>query len=98
MQKLQVEKEFPSSSSLVIKAGCKIQPRESGAGRLVLHHLLCRRPIGEGGSALEDTSVFQVEVVAIQAALLWLILNPHKLKGTKVKLDRLTIRPTVHIF
>ncbi len=42
--------------------------------------------IGEGGGALGDVSVFQAEVVAIQAALLWLISNPHKLKGTKVKL------------
>ena len=42
--------------------------------------------IGEGGGALGDTSVFQAEGIAIQAALLWLILNPHKLKGTKVKL------------
>ncbi len=42
--------------------------------------------IGEGGGAIGDTSVFQAEVVAIQAALLWLISTPHKLKGTKVKL------------
>ena len=42
--------------------------------------------IGEDGGALGNTSVFQAEVVAIQAALLWLILNPHKLKGKKVKL------------
>ena len=42
--------------------------------------------IGEGGGALGDVSVFQAEVVTIQAALLWLISNPHKLKGTKVKL------------
>ncbi len=42
--------------------------------------------IGEGGGALGDTSVFQAEVVTIQAALLWLISNTHKLKGTKVKL------------
>ena len=42
--------------------------------------------IKEGGGALGDVSVFQAEVVAIQAALLWLISNPHKLKGTKVKL------------
>ncbi len=42
--------------------------------------------IGEGGGALGDVSVFQTEVVAIQATLLWLISNPHKLKGTKVKL------------
>ena len=42
--------------------------------------------VGEGGGALSDVSVFQAEVVAIQAALLWLISNPHKLKGTKVKL------------
>ncbi len=41
--------------------------------------------ISKGGGALGDTLVFQAEVVAIQAALLWLILNPHKLKGTKVK-------------
>ncbi len=40
----------------------------------------------EGGGALGDVSIFQVEVVAILAALLWLISNPHKLKGTKVKL------------
>ena len=42
--------------------------------------------IMEGGGALGDVSVFQAEVVAIQASLLWLISNPHKLKGTKVKL------------
>ncbi len=42
--------------------------------------------IGEGGGALGDVSVFQAEVVAIQVALLWLILNPNKLKGTKVML------------
>ena len=37
--------------------------------------------IGEGGSALGDTSVFQAEVVvALLAVLLWLIFNPHKLK------------------
>ena len=42
--------------------------------------------LGEGGGALGDTSVFQAEVVAIQAALLWLISNPSKLKGMKVKL------------
>ncbi len=42
--------------------------------------------IGEGGGALGNVSVFQAEVVAIQAVLLWLILNPLKLKGTKVKL------------
>ncbi len=42
--------------------------------------------IGQGGGALGDVSVFQAEVVAIQAALLWLISNPHKLKGTKMKL------------
>ena len=42
--------------------------------------------IGEGGSSLRDTSVFKAEVVALQAALLWLISNPHKLKGMKVKL------------
>ena len=41
---------------------------------------------GKGGGALEDVSVFQAEVIAIQAALLWLISNPLKLKGTKVKL------------
>ncbi len=29
---------------------------------------------------------FEGEVVANRAALLWLISNPHKLKGTKVKL------------
>ncbi len=40
--------------------------------------------ICEGGGAFGNTSVFQAEVVAIQAALLWLISNPHKLKGTKV--------------
>ncbi len=42
--------------------------------------------IEEGDGAPSDVSVFQAEVVAIQAALLWLISNPHKLKGTKVKL------------
>ncbi len=42
--------------------------------------------IGKDGGALGDTSVFQAEVVAIQAALLGLISSPHKLKGTKVKL------------
>ncbi len=42
--------------------------------------------IEEGGGSLGGVSVFQAEVVAIQAALLWLISNPHKLKGTKVKL------------
>ena len=45
-----------------------------------------REDLGEGGGALGDTSVFQAEVVAIQAALLWLISNPNKLKGMKVKL------------
>ncbi len=42
--------------------------------------------ISEGGGALGDVSVFQVEVVAIQADLLLLLLNHHKLKGMKVKL------------
>ena len=42
--------------------------------------------IGEGGGALGDVSVCHAEMVAIQAALLWLISNPHKLNGTKVKL------------
>ena len=42
--------------------------------------------IGGGGGALRDTSVFQADVVAIQAALLWLISYHHKIKGTKVKL------------
>ncbi len=42
--------------------------------------------IEEGGCALGGVSIFQAEVIAIQEALLWLISNPHKLKGTKVKL------------
>ena len=42
--------------------------------------------VESNGGALGDTSVFQAEVVAIHAALFWLISNPHKLKGTKVKL------------
>ena len=43
--------------------------------------------IGEGGGALGDVSVFLRHLlVAIQAALLWLISNPHKPKWTKVKL------------
>ncbi len=42
--------------------------------------------IGEGGGPPGDVSVFQAEVAAIQVAVLWLISNPHKLKGTKVKL------------
>ena len=42
--------------------------------------------IEKGGGALGDVSVYQAEVVAIQAALLWLISNSHKLKETKVKL------------
>ncbi len=39
--------------------------------------------VGGGGVTLCDTFVFQAEVVAIQAVLLWLISNPHKLKGTR---------------
>ncbi len=35
---------------------------------------------------LTNASVFQAEVVAYQAALLWLNSNPHRLKGTNVKL------------
>ncbi len=42
--------------------------------------------IGEGDGAFGNTSVFQAEIVAIQAAQLWLISNPHKLKGTELKL------------
>ncbi len=42
--------------------------------------------ISEGGGALGNTSVFQAKVLAIKVALLWLIFNPHKLKGMKVKL------------
>ena len=42
--------------------------------------------IGKGGGALRDTSVFQAEVVLIEAVLLGLISNPHNLTGTKVKL------------
>ncbi len=42
--------------------------------------------IVEGGGALEDSSVLQAEVVAIQAALLWLIWNPHNIKDTNKKL------------
>ncbi len=42
--------------------------------------------IAEGGIALGDVSVFQAEVVALQAALLRLISNPHQLEVMKVKL------------
>ncbi len=42
--------------------------------------------IGQGCGALEDSYVLQAEVVAIQAALLWLISNPCNLKDTNVKL------------
>ncbi len=38
------------------------------------------------GGALGVTSVVQAKVVAIQAGLLWLISNPQKLKGMKMKL------------
>ncbi len=51
-------------------------------------YLACRGDvvISDGGAALRDTSVFQAEVVAMQATLLWLISNPNRLRWTMVKL------------
>ncbi len=89
----------------------RVSPATSGADLhrcLEVRHCNCHRytfmaswgdvVIGEGGGALGDTSVFQADVVAKQAALLWLISHSHKTKRDEGEtVNGLTILPAVHL-